>query len=254
MGRPKLIAVLAVVGVLLGACSSDSKSSTSTASTVAATTTSGATTSTTAPSTTSAPSTTAAPATVAPTSDVPTTAAPTTPATTATTGATTTAAPTTVAPAPPPPGTVAPAGGTKTIIDVAGFLVPQGDYSFEDAPADTVANFQTLLAASPVIAPQDGTIGGVDVFDNAGTNLGRVFIFVPDDPLPPGSVEDLAPFLAGGLPTSPGTVDGIAGIGWTSGTTSFFVGAQDDTLGWAITSSPANLEPALGHLFESLGG
>ena len=68
------------------------------------------------------------------------------------------------------------AGGTKTIIDVAGFLVPQGDYSFEDAPPDTVTNFQTLLAASPVVAPQDGTIGGVDVFDNAGTNLGRVFV------------------------------------------------------------------------------
>jgi hypothetical protein len=140
------------------------------------------------------------------------------------------------------------------VIDVAGFLVPQGDYSFEDAPADTVANFQTLLAASPVIAPQDGTIGGVDVYDNAGTDIGRVFVFVPDDPLPPGAIDDLAPLLAGGLPTAPGTVAGIPGAAWSAGSTSFFVGAQNDTIAWVIAGSPANLEASLGHLFESLGG
>jgi hypothetical protein len=144
--------------------------------------------------------------------------------------------------------------GTKTVIDVAGFLVPQGDYSFEDAPADTVTNFQTLLAASPVIAPQDGTIGGVDVYDNAGTDIGRVFLFVPDDPLPPSSIEDLAPVLAGGKPTSPATVAGISGVTWTSGSTTFFVGAQNETIAWAIADTAANLEPALAHLFESLGG
>jgi len=168
-----------------------------------------------------------------------------------------TAAPTTTARASTtaPNGTGATGAAHKVVIQAAGFLIPQGEYSFEDAPDDTVASWQSLLDASRLRA-QSGTIGGVDVYDNTGQDVGRLFLFVADEPLAADAVADLQTYVAADAEPAPepATMSGATGVTWSSGGTFFFLGEHTDTIIWVLAKSADNLEPSLAHLLESLGG
>jgi hypothetical protein len=143
---------------------------------------------------------------------------------------------------------------TNKDIVSSGDLVPLGDYSFADAPEDAITSFQTLVDLAPSLAAQSGRVSGVDVLDLDGQEMGRVFAFESDtDPLTPGSLEEVTPFLTGDIPTTPLTVGTLDGVTWTDpdGTTYFLVGVSNVLL-WALAPTADLLAPALQAWGESI--
>jgi hypothetical protein len=141
----------------------------------------------------------------------------------------------------------------KVIVSSAD-LVPLGDYSFADAPDDATTSFQTLVDLAPSMAAQTGRITGVDVLDLAGQEMGRVFAFESDtDPLTPGSLEEVTPFLTGDVVTTPLTVGTLEGVTWTDpdGTAYFLVGVKNVLL-WGLAPTADLLTPALQAWGESV--
>jgi hypothetical protein len=143
---------------------------------------------------------------------------------------------------------------TNKVVVSSADLVPLGDYSFADAPADSIGGFHSLLDLSPTVAAQSGRITGVDVLDSAGQPMGRVFAFESDtDPLSPGSLEEVTPFLTADIPTTPLTVGTQEGVTWTeSDGTAYFLLGTDNVLLWALAPSADHLVPALQAWGESV--
>ncbi|MEP7045784.1 MAG: hypothetical protein ABI949_03845 [Ilumatobacteraceae bacterium] len=160
-------------------------------------------------------------------------------------------------PAETSPADTAPAGTTppsnKNVVS-ADTLVPLGDYTFADAPQDAIDGFHALLDLSPTIATQSGRISGIDVRDLSGQPMGRIFAFESDtDPLTPGSLEEVTPFLTSDATTSPLTIGTEDGVTWADpdGTAYFLLGAGNVLL-WALAPSADLLEPALHAWGESV--
>jgi hypothetical protein len=134
-------------------------------------------------------------------------------------------------------------------------LVPVGDYTFADAPDGAITSFQTLIELSPLLAAQTGRIVGVDVLDLDGQEVGRVFAFESDtDPLTPGSLEEVTPYLTGDIATTPLTVGTLDGVTWTDpgdGTAYFLLGVGNVVL-WALAPTAEQLVPALQAWGESI--
>ena len=133
-------------------------------------------------------------------------------------------------------------------------LVPLGDYTFADAPTDSIVGFNDLLDLSSIVAGQSGQISGVDVFDLDGLLMGRVFAFESDvDPLTAGSLDEVRPFLTGDIPTTPLTVGTQSGETWSDpdGTTYFLLGSSNVLL-WALSPTTDLLVPALQAWGESV--
>lgn len=133
-------------------------------------------------------------------------------------------------------------------------LVPLGDYTFADAPTDAIGGFHELLDLSPLLAAQSGRISGVDVLDLDGQLMGRVFVFESDvDPLTPGSLEEVTPFLTGDVATTPLTIGTQSGVTWSDpdGTTYFLLGSSNVLL-WALSPTVDLLVPALQAWGESI--
>ena len=143
---------------------------------------------------------------------------------------------------------------TKKVVVASTDLVPLGDYSFADAPPDSITGFQSLLDLAPTLAAQSGRISGVDVIDSAGQPMGRVFAFESDtDPLSPGSLEEVTPLLTDDIPTTPLTVGTQEGVTWSDpdGTAYFLLGTSNVLL-WALAPSADLLVPALQAWGESV--
>ncbi len=164
-----------------------------------------------------------------------------------------TAPPETQPPSTAPPETQPNLETNKVSLDAASFLVPAGNFSFQDAPADTLSSWNTLLDLSSLIKPQPGTIGGVDVFDGTGANIGRVFFMVADTTLTPGSIEDLIPIVSSGALNVPATIGGVPGLKYESNGLFFFLASRDDVIVWVLSGADANLDPTLSDFFASLG-
>lgn len=240
MGRRTAFVV--VVAVALASCSSTNEDDAVTTDSPAASTTSTQRTTTTVARTT-------APASSTSTSTATSTSTSTTVEVTITAAPTSSAAPFT----PPPPATTSSGVADKVVLQVAGFLVPQGEYSFEEAPEDTVASWLNLLDATATTAPVSGTVGGVDVYDAVGAAIGRTFVFVADSPLAPTTISDLHATIAPGSAPEAATVAGTPGLTWTQGAERMFLGVHVDTVVWVI-SGPGGVEATLTSLLESLGG
>jgi hypothetical protein len=133
-------------------------------------------------------------------------------------------------------------------------LVPLGDYTFADAPPDAITGFHTLLDLAPTIAAQSGRISVIDVIDSTGQPMGRIFAFESDtDPLSPGSIEEVTPYLTDDVPTTPLTIGTQSGVTWSDpdGTAYFLLGVSNVVL-WAIAPSADLLQPALQAWGESV--
>ena len=141
----------------------------------------------------------------------------------------------------------------KTVVSSAD-LVPLGDYTFADAPADATNGFQQLLDLAPSMAAQSGRITGIDVIGSDGQPLGRVFVFESDTaPLTPGSLDEVTPYFTSDVATTPLTIGTEAGVTWTDpdGTAYFLLG-ETNVLLWALAPSADLLEPALKAWGESV--
>lgn len=133
-------------------------------------------------------------------------------------------------------------------------MVPLGDYTFADAPADAMTGFQTLLDLSPSMSAQSGSITGVDVIDLSGQTMGRVFAFESDiDPLTPGSFEEVTPYFTSGVASTPLTIGTQNGITWSDpdGTAHFLLGAANVVL-WGLSPTADLLVPTLQAWGESI--
>ena len=141
----------------------------------------------------------------------------------------------------------------KTVVSSAG-LVPLGAYTFTDAPADAINGFQQLLDLAPTMAAQSGRITGLDVMGSDGQLMGRLFVFESDtDPLTPGSLDEVTPYITSDAATTPLTVGTEAGVTWSDpdGTAYFLLGTTNVLL-WALAPSADLLEPALKAWGESV--
>jgi hypothetical protein len=151
------------------------------------------------------------------------------------------------------PFDTAPPDTNKTVVSSAD-LVPLGDYTFGDAPADATNGFQQLLDLAPTMAAQSGRITGIDVIGADGTPMGRVFVFESDtDPLTPGSLDEVTPNFTSDVATTPLTVGTEAGVTWADpdGTAYFLLG-ESNVLLWALAPSADLLEPTLKAWGESV--
>ena len=84
--------------------------------------------------------------------------------------------------------------------------------------------------------------------------MGRVFAFESDtDPLPPGSLDEVTPYLTDNVATTPRTIGTEDGVTWTDpdGTAYFLLGSGNVVL-WALAPSADLLEPALTAWGESV--
>ena len=143
--------------------------------------------------------------------------------------------------------------GNKTVLSSSD-LVPLGDYSFTDAPAEALTGFNTLLDLAPSMAAQSGRISGVDVLDSSGQTMGRLFAFESDtDPLTPGSFDEVTPFITSSVPTTPRTVGTLDGLAWTDpdGTVNFLVGVSNVVL-WSFAPTQDLLDSTLQAWGESI--
>ena len=143
--------------------------------------------------------------------------------------------------------------GNKTVLSSSN-LVPLGNYSFTDAPAEAITGFNTLLDLAPSMAAQSGRISGVDVLDSSRQTMGRLFAFESDtDPLTPGSFDEVTPFITSSVPTTPRTVGTLDGLAWTDpdGTVNFLVGVSNVVL-WSFAPSQDLLDATLQAWGESI--
>jgi hypothetical protein len=142
----------------------------------------------------------------------------------------------------------------KTTISSSTTLVPLGDYTFADAPADAVTGFNTLLDLAPLMKAQSGRISGVDVLDLDGQTMGRVFAFESDTiPLTAGSLEEATPYFTGDIATTPLTIGTESGVTWIDPDgTAYFLLAETNVLLWALSPTADLLEPALKAWGESI--
>lgn len=158
----------------------------------------------------------------------------------------------TVPPTAAPPETASPAPSNKPVVPFASQLTPKGSYTFSDAPEGAVTLFQIFLDISTVLSPQPGQIGSVDVNEYGGIT-GRVFVFLADGTLAPGSVEDLIPLISAGSITIPATMAKVPGVTWSQddGTT-YFLAAYQGLIIWVVGNGATNTEAALQAVLDSL--
>ncbi len=160
--------------------------------------------------------------------------------------------PTTIPPVTLPVSTT-PLSGNKQIISSTN-LVPLGNYSFADAPSTASSGFETLLDLAPSMAAQSGRISAVDVIGSNGKTMGRIFAFESDtNPLPPGSFDEVTPFITNSTATSPMTVGTLNGLTWNDpdGTVNFLVGVTNVVL-WSFAPTQDLLNSTLQAWGESI--
>jgi hypothetical protein len=160
--------------------------------------------------------------------------------------------PTTVPPLTLPVSTT-PVSGNKQVVSSSG-LVPLGNYTFADAPSTASSGFETLLDLAPSMAAQSGRISAIDVIGSDGKTMGRIFAFESDtDPLPPGSFDEVTPFITNSTATSPMTVGTLNGLTWNDpdGTVNFLVGVTNVVL-WSFAPTQELLNSTLKAWGESI--
>jgi hypothetical protein len=142
--------------------------------------------------------------------------------------------------------------GNKPFLSFGPLLPAVGTHRFEDISPDLIVTWRNLLQASSIMAPQGGTIGGVDVIDENDTRFARAFLFVADATLVPNSVEDLAAVLAEGAAITTVSIATLDGGQWTAadGTVNF-VSSDGDVVLWIIALNPTDLESGLNDLIAA---
>ena len=169
----------------------------------------------------------------------------------------TTAPPATTPPVTAPPVTE-PTGSNKTVTPLAAEVVPNGGFTFTDVDPSLIDTFTILLDLSAQTGAQSGTVAAVEVFDGGSTPITRIFLFLPDTPLPISAVDELATILAGDSPVAPATLGGLDGIAYTPADGGvFFVGANDPTTAgfiiWAVAQSQETLDVTINAFLRGLG-
>lgn len=153
-----------------------------------------------------------------------------------------------------PPVTAPPVDeGNKPSVDLAELLpVLSNGHTFVDISDDLVITWRTLLDLSALMAPQSGTIGGLDMLDQNGITFARAFLFIADGQLADNSVFDLAAVLAGEAPISTVDVSTLSGAQWTSpdGFLNFLTSNQGVVL-WILATNATDLEVAVQNLEEA---
>lgn len=153
-----------------------------------------------------------------------------------------------------PPETAPPVDeGNKPSLDFAPLLPALSNgHTFADISDDLVITWRNLLDLSALMAPQPGTIGGLDMIDETGTTFARAFLFVADGALVENSVFDLAAVLAGEATISTVDISSLSGAQWTSsdGLLNFLSSNQDVVL-WVLATNPGDLEVAILNLEEA---
>jgi hypothetical protein len=149
----------------------------------------------------------------------------------------------------PPATTVVATGTNKTIEDLAKDLAPAEGYRFLNSDTAVVETFIGAIDSAPSVAAQPGMVAGVDVVDSSDIVTTRVFIYLPEAPLPATAPGELEPILTDGNPTTPGTYGVFTGVNYTDGDKFYFVGtdnpASASLLVWAIATDAASLESAI---------
>ncbi len=150
--------------------------------------------------------------------------------------------------------TVAPPVATdnKVIEDLAVQLVPAGAYTFVNSEDSLLQTFRDVLATTPIMAAQPGTIGAVDIiFD--GVTFARVFAFAPTGTLTPDSAPQFATAIAAGQPTTLASFGGVDGVRWTTiDATEMFVGSLGDVVLWSVATNVVDLEAGVVDLIDSI--
>ena len=178
---------------------------------------------------------------------------------------TTTTPPTTQPPVTQPPVTQPPVtqppvtGGEKTIVPLVTALAPNNGYTFADADESLATTFQILLEAASSTAPQSGRIAAVEVFDGGAKPISRLFIFLPDSPLPHAAVDELAGLLAGTDPLTPNEVGTLPGVSYTPADGGFFFVGSDsaDSAGfliWGVGADQDSLNKGIAAFLLGLQG
>jgi hypothetical protein len=162
--------------------------------------------------------------------------------------------PVTVAPVTAPPVDTTPIGSdddNKTVEALVPQLTPVGGFSFEDVDATVLGSFRTLLGLGPIVALQPGTIGGVTVFDDTGSGVGRVFVFVATGALAAGSAEEVySSFTV--EPTVQANIAGYEGFTYATEDAQFFIGIQGDVVAWVVAPTFEGLAPSLQAVIDSI--
>jgi hypothetical protein len=158
--------------------------------------------------------------------------------------------PVTDPPATDPPVTTPVSDTNKTIETLATDLAPAQGFTFVESDQSVVETFIGIIDSAPTIAAVPGMVAGIDVVDGAGVVTTRIFIYLPETTLPPGTPDELLPIITAGNPTTPGTYGILAGASYTDGDKFYFVGtdtpAAANLLLWAISTDTASLDTAIG--------
>jgi len=166
--------------------------------------------------------------------------------------------PVTQPPVTQPPVTNSPAG-VKTVIQLVSVLTPNNGYTFADADASLATTFQVLLEAPLSTAGQPGQIAAIEVFDGGTKPITRLFIFLPENPLPHSAVDELAAVLAGDAALTPAEVGTLPGVTYTPADGGFFfVGSDTATtakfLIWGVGASQDLLNKGIAAFILGLNG
>jgi hypothetical protein len=158
--------------------------------------------------------------------------------------------PATTAPVTQPPATTVVGTGTnKTIEDLAKDLAPAEGFRFLNSDTAVVETFIGAIDTAPSVAAQPGMVAGVDVVDGNDIVTTRIFLYLPEAPLPATAPGELEPILTDGNPTTPGSYGVFTGLNYTDGDKFYFVGtdnpASASLLLWAIATDAASLETAI---------
>jgi len=156
------------------------------------------------------------------------------------------------------PPVTSPAGSNKTIVTLGADLTPNGVFTFVDAAQDFTQTYVTLLDIAPSTASQPGTVSGVEVSDGGTLPIARIFVYLPQQPLGPNSVSEVAGLLAGEGVLAPATFGSLTGQTVTTDTGVFFIAGNNATsiafIVWAVAPSVETLDIAIQGFLAGLSG
>ena len=178
---------------------------------------------------------------------------------------TTTVAPTTLPPVTQPPVTQPPAtdppveGSNKLYTPIAASIVANNGFTFGDASETLAQTFTVVLDIAPTISAQPGRVAAVEVFQGEGNPVARMFVFLPDTPMPVGAVIELATLLSGDAVLTPATVGGLPGQLYfpADGGASFVASNAPDVAGfivWAVGNNQESVDVSLAAFITGLKG
>lgn len=165
--------------------------------------------------------------------------------------------PVTEPPVTEPPITEPPAAsGNKTIEPFAVDMTAVPGFTFVDADQSIVETFLGIIETAPSVAAAPGMVAGIDVVDATGVTTTRIFVFLPESPLPASTGDELVPIVANGATTTPGAYGFASGATYTDGDKFYFIGADDETapniVVWAVSVDSTTMEAAMSAFQTSL--